>query len=365
VRVLVAGAGVIGCAIAYELARRGAVVTIVDPRPVGAGATQASAGMLVPYHEAESGPFRTLAERSLALYDGFIARVAEDAPDVQVEYARTGTLEVALDEVSAAALARQAADHAAAGIECRRLDAAEAREMEPHLAADVTAGLFIPAHGFVAPDVLTAALARAAAAHGASSAARTVRAIRRRTDGTLTIETDAGGLEADRVVIAAGSWSGQVRVDGDRPPPVRPVRGQLLRVEWPHAPLARIIWGPRCYLVPRRDRTLLVGATVEDVGFDERPTVAGVRDLMDAACELVPDAWRAGFRDARAGLRPAAPDNLPVLGPSPALDGVVYATGHYRNGVLLAPITAALVADLVLDGRRDPILDSFDPRRFS
>ncbi|MGH9311685.1 MAG: FAD-dependent oxidoreductase, partial [Vicinamibacterales bacterium] len=143
------------------------------------------------------------------------------------------------------------------------------------------------------------------------------------------------------------------------------VRGQLLRLAWPRAPLARIVWGPRCYLVPRRDGTLLVGATVEEVGFDERATVAGVRDLMDAACEILPDAWRAGFKEARVGLRPATPDGLPVIGRSPGLDGVLYATGHYRNGVLLAPITAALVADLVLEGRTDPILDAFSPGRFA
>jgi glycine oxidase len=363
VRVLVAGAGVIGCAIADELSRRGAAVTIADPRPVGGGATQASAGMLVPYHEAEhAGPFLTLAERSLALYDGFIERLRDDVPDADVDYARTGTLEVALDDEGAAALDRQASALRVAGVECRRLDAVAARAMEPQLASGITGALLIAAHGFVAQEAMTAALARAAAARGASVINQSVCAVRR-SGTTLIADTDKGSIEADRVVVAAGSWSGQLRVGSD--PPVRPIRGQLLRLDWPRAPLARIVWGPRCYLVPRRDGTLLVGATVEDVGFDERATVAAVRDLMDAVCEVLPDGWRAGFKEARVGLRPAAPDGLPILGRSISLDDVVYATGHYRNGVLLAPITAKLVADLVLDGREDPLLEAFSPRRFS
>jgi glycine oxidase len=363
VRVVITGAGVIGCAIAHELARRGAAVTLVDPRAIGGGATQASAGMLVPYHEAEPGPFRMLADRSLRLYDDFIAGLAADAPDANVEYARTGTLEVALDEASAAELDQRAAGHAAAGIDCRRLDPAEARAQEPQLTAGVIGALLTPAHGFVAQEIMTGALARAAIGRGATLLKRTVLGVRR-SGAALTIDTDDGALDADRMVIAAGSWSGAVRVEGDSPLPLRPIRGQLLRLDWPRVPLARIVWGPRCYLVPRRDGTLLVGATVEDVGFDERATVAGLRELMTGACEVVPDAWRAGFKEVRVGLRPGTPDGMPILGRSPALDGVVYAAGHYRNGVLLAPITAALVADLILEERADPILEAFSPQRF-
>jgi glycine oxidase len=362
--VLVAGAGVIGCAIAHELACRGAEVTIADPRPVGGGATQASAGMLVPYHEAEhAGPFLALAERSLALYDGFIGRLRADVPDAEIDYSRTGTLEVALDESGEAWLDRQASALQGAGVDCERLDPHAARELEPGLASGIAGALLVRAHGFVAQEVMTAALARAAVDRGAAIVEGMVCAVRR-TGSTLTADTNKGPLDTDRVVVAAGSWSGQVRVGTAPPLPVRPIRGQLLRLDWPRAPLARIVWGPRCYLVPRRDGTLLVGATVEDVGFDERATVAAVRDLMDAVCEVLPDGWRAGFKEARVGLRPAAPDGLPVLGRSAALDDVVYATGHYRNGVLLAPVTATLIADLVLDDRESPVLQPFSPTRF-
>jgi glycine/D-amino acid oxidase-like deaminating enzyme len=137
-----------------------------------------------------------------------------------------------------------------------------------------------------------------------------------------------------------------------------------MNLRWPGEPLSTIIWGPECYIVPRTDGTLLAGATVEDVGFDERTTAAGVRDLLDAVCELLPEAWGASFLGARVGLRPATPDELPAIGPDPDVPGLVHASGHYRNGVLLAPITARVIAGWILDGRRDPCLDTFRVDRF-
>jgi glycine/D-amino acid oxidase-like deaminating enzyme len=167
------------------------------------------------------------------------------------------------------------------------------------------------------------------------------------------------------VVVAAGSWSGGIEVDGGAGSvPVRPVRGQLLQLGWQGTPLAGVVWGERCYLVPWDDRTLLVGATVEDAGFDERTTAAGVRELLEAACALVPHAATASFLGARAGLRPASGDDLPIIGRSVRLPNLMYATGHYRNGVLLAPLTARLVADAMLEGREDPLLELTRPQRF-
>ena len=172
-----------------------------------------------------------------------------------------------------------------------------------------------------------------------------------RLHGDMIVDTDRGSLTSNAVVLAAGSWSGDDRrsTASSRRVPVRPVRGQLLHLGWTGTPLRRVTWSGRCYLVPWDDGTLLVGATVEDAGFDERTTVAGVRDLLDAACEIVPHAWTAGFRGARVGLRPATADDLPVIGASAAMPDLMYATGHYRNGVLLAPLTAQLVADAMLD----------------
>ena len=164
-------------------------------------------------------------------------------------------------------------------------------------------------------------------------------------------------------MLAAGSWSGGIEIADTAALPVRPVRGQLLYLRWPAAPISRIVWGTRCYLVPWIDGTVLVGATSEEVGFDERPTVTGVRDLLEAATELIPSAWQAEFLGVRVGLRPASPDELPLIGPSTRLPGLVYATGHYRNGVLLAPLTAELVVK-ALAGEDDEAFAVTSPSRF-
>jgi len=186
-----------------------------------------------------------------------------------------------------------------------------------------------------------------------------------RINGDMLVDTDRGSLTGNAVVIAAGSWSGEIAIEGiTMPVPVRPVRGQLLHLGWTGTPLRRVTWSGRCYLVPWEDGTLLVGATVEEAGFDERTTAAGVRDLLDAACDVVPRAWNAAFLGARAGLRPASVDGLPVIGPSNIVPNVMYATGHYRNGVLLAPLTAQLVADAMLENRVDPLLAAVSPSRF-
>ena len=182
---------------------------------------------------------------------------------------------------------------------------------------------------------------------------------------TVVLTGGSADVSAGRAIVAAGAWSSQIGVEGVHGPlPVHPVRGQLLHLKVAGANLRRVTWGDRAYLVPWDDGTLLLGATVEEAGFDERATVAGVRDLLDAACEIVPQAWSAGFRGARVGLRPASSDGLPIIGPSSVVPNLVYATGHYRNGVLLAPLTAQLVADAMLDNRTDPLLAAVSPSRF-
>ena len=186
-----------------------------------------------------------------------------------------------------------------------------------------------------------------------------------KTLNRFLVDTSSGALDADRVVLAAGAWTGAIDVEGASLPPLRPVRGQLLHLGWRGHPIETILWGPECYVVPRLDGTILVGATVEDVGFDEHATAAGVRDLLDAACDLMPEGWGATFLSARVGLRPATPDDLPVIGMDPAVDGLIHASGHYRNGVLLAPITAKLVADVLTHSERDdPSLAALAPSRF-
>jgi glycine oxidase len=361
--VIVVGAGIIGCAIARELATRGATVRVIEARTVAGGATQASAGMLVPFIEAhEPGPLFDLTTRSLALYDDFMARVTDDSA-IAVEYRRCGSLQIATDAAAAAHL--REAQHVRPSV-LQWLDPQAARQMEPSLSDSIAGALFAETHGYVNVPALTEALAWAAMRHGAEiESGRRVMSVDA-ADRVLDVTTDDGTCwTAATVVMATGSWTAGAGVPDGVAGHVRPVRGQLLRLRWQNAPPTHILWGPDCYVVPWEDGTVLVGATVEEVGFDERTTAAGVRDLLDAICELLPEAWGATFLDARVGLRPASSDGLPLVGRSPTLDGLIYATGHYRNGVLLTPLTAALVADLILDGRSDPALDMMRPGRFA
>ncbi len=358
--VLVVGAGVIGCAVAHQLARRGAAVRVFEARAVAAGATQASAGVLAPHIEApEKGPLFELSLRSLELYPTFLDDARADS-GVDVEFARCGTLQIALDDAAAATLQAEATRHG------EWLDGAAARALEPALPATTAGALFVREHGYVAPSQLAEALTWAALRYGAEfETGRRVIAVEPRAGRPLLRTDDGSEWTGDRIVLAAGSWSGGIRINEPAAHAIRPVRGQLLQLRWSGDPLRRIFWGPDCYVVPWQDGTVLVGATVEEVGFDERTTAAGVRDLLGAVCELLPAAWGATFTGARVGLRPASTDGLPIIGESSRVPGVVLALGHYRNGILLAPITGRAVAEMILDGRRDPLLDPFSPSRFS
>jgi glycine oxidase len=362
--IVVIGAGIIGCAVARELAIRGASVSILDSRGAGSGATHASGGMLAPYSEAaDGGPLLALGTRSLGLVDRLVAAVTAET-GIDVGYRRTGTLHVAHDHEALAELDALEQVLRRLDVSVERLSAAGARTAEPHLGDAVLGALLIPAQGLLAAPMLTRALLAAAERHGArllepSSAQR----IGPRQQG-VAITTDRGVIEADIAVLAAGAWSGQVAIDGLDEVPVKPVRGQLLHLRWSGAPVTRITWDEHCYTIPWRDGTLLVGATVEDAGFDEHATVAGVRGLLGSVSRLLPDAGKAQLLSVRVGLRPAGPDTLPIIGWSDSVRGLMYATAHYRNGVLLAPLTAQLVADAIVDGRIDPDLSMTAPGRF-
>jgi glycine oxidase len=362
--VVVVGAGLIGSAVAWELASRGAGVTVFDAREPGLGATQASAGMLAPFTEVRaSGPFEALCVEGLEVYDAFVAKLRRDT-DAAFEFTRCGSLEIALDDPGLAHLRQELARvraWPAAGADWLEGPALASRQ--PGLAAEARGGLLIAAHGRVAPADFTAAMAAAARNAGAQvTAGAPVSRIARGGGG---YEVHAGGttVRADAVVMCAGSWIGRIDAGEPAAPAVRPIRGQVLLLR-PRVPVtARILWGPRCYLVPRADCCILVGATVEDVGFDESTTVAGLSALMQAAVELVPALAGASLVEVRAGLRPVTRDELPVIGARAGEPGMIFAAGHYRNGALLAPITARIVADSLLDGRRHPALDALGPDR--
>jgi glycine oxidase len=359
--VLILGAGVIGCAVADELTRRGAGVEVVDPRGVGLGASHASAGMLSPYTEGRHDRFlQELGARSLSAYDALVARLRSEGQ--QLRYSRQGSIELALDEPAAEALAAESAALTRDGVDHALRDGEGSRTWTPAL-APALATLEIPAHGAVNVPDLVEATWLAAERRGARLLMQRAKALSSGR-GRVRVTTSEGALEARHVVLAAGCWAGQVDLAGAPPLPVRPVRGQLLALGLPAVPIAQALWGPGCYLVPWDDGTLFVGATVEEAGFEEDATVSGVTMLLERAPRVLPACALATFGGVRVGLRPGTPDDRPIVGRSSRIDGLVYATGHYRNGALLAPITAQLVADLVEGRATDPALAALSPSRF-
>jgi glycine oxidase len=359
VRLTIIGGGIIGCAVAHALASRGAHVRVVDMRGPGRGATQASAGILAPYIEGHIDALLRLGVHSLALYDEFVACVSADA-DRPIEYERCGSLHVATNEAAAMELAIAARRFAHDGVLHELMPPHEARRLEAALSPQIISALLLPAHGYVRASELTSALVSAATRCGAEMIVASVSEIDS-TGTTCIVRTSAGDLESDAVIVAAGSWSGRIP---PLEPPVRPVRGQLLQLHFERRPLSRVVWGADCYFVPWRDGSVLVGATVEEVGFDESATASGVMRLLESSAALLTTVPDARFDAVRVGLRPGTPDELPLIGPSSTMPGVYYATGHYRNGVLLTPLTARLIAELVLGGRRDPDLELVRPDRF-
>jgi glycine oxidase len=339
VTIAVVGAGIVGCAVGFELAQRGFHVELFDMNRVGGGATHATAGVLAPFIEAPAaGPLHDLTVESFRLYDQFVSQVRETS-GVAVEYRRCGTLE----------LAETADDEERlrAGARLARASGFQAEWSERRLPAGSGAtarGLLIPSQGYVRVEQLLTAMRSGIEARGGRfTEGQGVQRIEP-SETRVILQTGTRRVDSDAVIIAAGSWSDSL---GGEPVGVRPVRGQLVRLRWSGPPLEQVLWTHDCYVVPWIDGTLLVGATVEDVGFDNRVTVDGVAALLRAVARLLPDSADATFLEARSGLRPASSDGLPVIRPSRRSARIIYATGHYRNGILLAPVTARRVADLI------------------
>jgi glycine oxidase len=366
-RVVVIGGGVIGCAVAWRLALRGADVLLLEADEPGAHASSAAAGMLSPLREATSpGPFLDLGLRSLERYPTFVETL-EAASGVDTAYRRDGRLDIALDDDGAEALRLHHDLQVQAGWESRLLEPAELRRLEPEIGPGAVLGLATEHDHQVDSQGLVRALWIAVLHEGAGiRTGQEVTGILTGDDGRVRGArlSDGEAVEADVVVVAAGAWSG--RLDLPRPLPIRPVRGQLVVLRTIPPFLGRTTWGPGCYLVPRRDGRLLVGSTMEEVGFSVRVTAAAVSRLLGDAIRVAPGLAEAEVRGFRAALRPASPDGLPVLGRDPDVEGLIYATGHFRNGILLAPETAEQVAAMALDGQAgDPAFasDRFDPDR--
>ncbi len=367
--IVVIGAGVIGLSIAWRLAQRGAAVTVFDKGAAGAGASHAAAGMLAICAEAEPGEAALVAlgRASQALWPGF-ARELEGAASLPVDLRTEGTLLVALTADDQARLRHSFEFQQSLGLPVEWISGAEARRREPHLAPGIAGAVFSPEDHQVDNRKLAAALRVAAAAAGANirehcAVERIVMAGGRAAGVVLA---DGTQVEADTIVLAAGAWSRRIEgLPPDARPPVRPVKGQMLALRMnPAAPLlTHVLWAPGAYLAPRRDGRLIVGATVEEKGFDATLTAGGVLSLLEATWRALPAVEELPIDEMWVGHRPGSRDDAPILGASP-IDGLVYATGHHRNGILLTPITADTVARLVLDGAVDPVIAPFGMERF-
>jgi len=374
--VVVVGGGAIGLTSAWRLAQRGAVVTVVDPDP-GGGASGVAAGMLAPITEARMGE-EALLRLNLASWSrwpGFVTEI-EGASGAGIGYRAEGTLVAALDADDRTALDELAARHRAMGLDVTPLRGREVRRIEPGLAPGVRAGFLAAGERSVDPPELVEALRRAATALGVGFVEATVERIATAPTGervTAVVLADGATphqIDTATVVLAAGCRSGAIAGLSDAArPPVRPVKGEILTLRQPPGPplvthiVRGLVHGFTVYLVPRADGRLIVGATVQERGWDTRVTAGGAYELVRDALALVPGLDDAELVAVRAGLRPGTPDDLPLIGRS-AMEGLVVATGHYRNGILLTPITAEAVAAAVAGDPLPPEVAACDPRRF-
>ena len=365
--ITIVGGGVIGTAIGWRAAAAGHAVTVVDPAP-GRAASWAAAGMLAPVTEAHYGEEALLALNleSAALWPDFAAGLA-DASGQDPGYRTCGTITVARDLDDQAALAELFAFQQRLGLPVERLPGSAIRALEPSLAPRIRGGIVAPQDHQVDNRALITALGEAARRAGVTFDTRTVARIDCAGDRVRGVELDDGDrVPSDTVVLAAGAGTGAVAgLPDGLLPPVRPVKGQLLHLRGPAeaCPRAGVVRGLEVYVVSRGDGRVVVGATMEERGFDTTVTAGAVMDLLRAAWELLPGLAELELAEVTAGLRPATPDNAPILGPT-GLDGLHVATGHFRNGVLLAPVTA----DAVVAGIGGAVPESVKPfgvQRFS
>ncbi|MCX5133670.1 glycine oxidase ThiO [Streptomyces sp. NBC_00340] len=371
--VLVIGGGIIGLVTAWRAAQRGFTTALVDPEP-GGGAAQVAAGMLAAVTELHYGE-ETLLGLNLASarrYPDFAAELTE-ATGQDLGYRRCGTLAVALDADDRAHLRELHALQSRSGLDSEWLTGRECRRLEPMLAPGVRGGLRVDGDHQIDPRRLAAALVTACERAGVNihrTWAERLTVVRDRAAGVVTSDGTERG--AGQVVLAGGSLSGQLAgVPDDVLPPVRPVKGQVLRLTVPqrYAPFLNrtvraVVRGGHLYLVPRENGELVVGATSEELGWDTTVTAGGVYELLRDAHELVPGITELPLTETRAGLRPGSPDNAPLLGPT-ALDGLLLATGHFRNGVLLTPVTGDAMAHVLTTGELPDEARPFSPRRFA
>ena len=360
-KVVVVGAGVIGLAVARALARDGLRVTVVDRGPPGGEASGAAAGMLAPQLEAHAGgPLLSLGVAAREHYHVLAAALAERGHDIGLN--TSGIVHVAFDELRAVALRGQAEAQRKLGLDADWLSRADLLKRHPSLNPAACGALLVPRDGCVNNLALCAALVADARSHGAVFTAAEVVELTRAGDQVTGVRTELHRLAADNVVLAAGAWSAAL-VGLSHALPVEPMRGQMAALPWPRNEPASVVYADEGYLVPRGVEAL-AGSTMERAGFAKDTTEQGQAQLLGAAAKIFPSLAGATVLRRWAGLRPMTPDTLPILGFDPHVAGLVYATGHGRNGILLAPLTAQVVRDLIVAGETRWDISAYSVTRF-
>jgi len=365
--VVVVGGGIIGGSTAFELARHGARVVLLDRQQPGLEASWAAAGMLAPTPETEDSiPILPLGRASLALYPSYVAAIEEIA-GCKVGHRQEATIHAFFGSEADRELSTLVGLSRGLGLPAEAVSVDEARRHEPRLNPELRAAAVLPEEGRVNNRALTEAVLSAAARQGAEiRAGREVTSVL--LEGSRSVGVVASGekIPAGAVVVAAGCYSSQMETV-ERYAPTRPARGQMAALyparQAGDAALGHVLRSTRGYLVPRETGQLIVGSTIEYAGFEKRVTPMGLQHILQAALELVPDLEKSAIVETWSGLRPDTPDHLPILGPTD-IAGLFMATGHYRNGILLAPITAKLIREWILEGKASLPVEGFSPLRF-
>jgi len=365
--VVIVGGGIIGGSIAFELARRNLGVAVLDRQELMHEASWAAAGMLSPAPDNPAAiPLVPLGRASLALYPNFVAAV-EEASEMRTGYRTGGALEVLCHGDEERELSTLVALHHGLGLACEPLRLEEAREMEPALGRDARAAAFLPDEASVNTRLLTAAVLAAAETAGTTLCpGMEVTSLAKAGDRCIGVRTaEDETISAQHVVLAAGCWTSRIS-EAAPYAPTRPVRGQMVALRHAGKPIRRVLRSERGYIVPRDHSTpqkLVAGSTLENAGYEKAVTSGGLEQILGAVNELAPSLAGAEIVETWSGLRPGTPDQLPIIGPTD-IEGLMIATGHYRNGILLAPVTAKLITEWITEGRTMLNGEDFNPLRF-
>jgi len=365
-KILIIGGGVIGLTIARELHKKGfSQITILERASIGKESSYAAAGMLAPQAETDKrDEFFHFCSESNSLYPQF-ARELFDETDVDIELDRSGTLYLAFTNEDVREIRNRFEWQKNAGLEVEHLTARETRQAEPFVSPDVLESLFFPNDWQVENRKLLHALQKYCELYGIEIRENAeVKSLLIENNRVTGAETETEKFPAEKVVLATGAWTSLIKTGNFVLPRVTPIRGQMISFYTAKRIFSKVIYSPRGYIVPRADGRVLAGATVEDAGFDKSVNAQGIDFVREHALEIAPSLVNLEIQDTWAGLRPFAPDGLPVMGEFSEIENLSIATAHYRNGILLAPLTAKILADKIANGIDSDYLRFFNPKRF-